>query len=84
MACHAHYCFDVNLVTTGNAAISLSACIVGLLLLAPRTSVRAAVRYSVMMLRRPPAEAVIDRRPPQTEVVDRQFQPDRDRELVDA
>lgn len=40
-------------MTTGNTAISISTCIVGLLLLAPRTNVIAAVRFTVLLMRRP-------------------------------
>ena len=49
----------MNLVTTGNLAISVSTCIVGLCLLAPRTNMRAAVRYAVMLMRRPNVEPVL-------------------------
>lgn len=73
----------MNLVTTGNAAISLSTCIVGLLLLAPRTSVLASVRYAVLMMRRTPVVEMDDERP-QIELTDLQSQPERERELVDA
>ena len=73
----------MNLVTTGNAAISLSTCIVGLLLLAPRTSVLASVRYVVLMMRRTPVVEMVDDRP-QIELTDLQPQPERERELVDA
>ncbi len=70
-------------MTTGNAAISLSTCIVGLLLLAPRTSVLASVRYAVLMMRRTPVVEMDDERP-QIELTDLQSQPERERELVDA
>ena len=49
----------MNLVTTGNLAISVSTCIVGLCLLAPRTNMLAAVRYAVMLMRRPNVEPVL-------------------------
>lgn len=49
----------MNLVTTGNLAISVSTCIVGLCLLAPRTNMRAAVRYTIMMMRGPGVEPVL-------------------------
>ena len=44
----------MNLVTTDNATISLTTCLVGLLLIAPRTQLRATVQYVVMTFRRPP------------------------------
>ena len=46
----------MNLVTTGNATISVLTFIVGLLLLAPRTSLMESVRYLVMMRRTPVEE----------------------------
>jgi len=41
----------MNLVTTGNGAISLATCIVGLVLFLPRSNVMALVRYAVLMMR---------------------------------
>ncbi len=74
----------MNLVTTGNAAISISTCIVGLLLLAPRTNIAAAVRFTVSMIRRPDSnQPIVAPSADQAEVeVEPGFEPIR--ELVDA
>ncbi len=42
----------MNLVTSGNATVTLSACIVGLLLVLPKTNLRSIVRYSLFVTRR--------------------------------
>ena len=42
----------VNLVTSGNATISLATCIVGLVLFLPRTNLRAAANYTLMSINR--------------------------------
>ena len=74
----------MNLVTTGNVAISVSTCIVGLLLLAPRTEVRAAVRYTIMMMRRSDVEPVrVELSEPDVDLISAtELEPVR--ELVDA
>lgn len=72
----------MNLVTTGNAAISLSTCIVGLLLLAPRTNIRAAVRFTITMMLRPAPDAGVPQ--PAAEEPEVVLIPEPVRELVDA
>ena len=46
----------MNLVTSGSTAVTLSTCIVGLLLVLPRTNLMEATRFAVLMLRRSQAD----------------------------
>lgn len=41
----------VNLVTSANPLVTVSTCLVGLVLLLPRTDLRATVRYTLSYLR---------------------------------
>lgn len=74
----------MNLVTTGNVAISVSTCIVGLLLLAPRTNIMAAARFTITMMRRRTPDAVIYEPSVDEREVVMVPEPAPVRELVDA
>ena len=45
------YCEGVNLVTSGNAVITVSTCIVGLLLVLPKGNLREAARFAMLVAR---------------------------------
>ena len=74
----------MNLVTTGNAAVSITTCIVGLLMLAPRTNVVAAVRFAVTMMRRDSSDDLVTSSRDDAPVNVSAPQYESERELVDA
>lgn len=72
----------MNLVTTGNATISIATCIVGLLLFLPRTNLKAAVRFTLMSFRT--ADSRDGEGVTEGEAVELVPRAEPERELVDA
>lgn len=82
----------MNVVTTGNAAVSVSACIVGLLFIVMRPNVLESTRFAVLIVKRnithrigvPTVGNKPELEPQGRQVFTETSQPQDDQELVDA